>query len=103
MAKPKNICTNEGSLWKFRTNVLTAAFTLIYPCNIITRYYVSIAGMSLESLGRQLSETILVCARKFAELPESPIHGYIGDGHGTTLRLAKFIPGPMQPETMKKS
>ncbi len=63
--------------------------------------YDSLAGIFFESPGWHLSEAILVRPRKFAEVPEAPVQGDIGNGGGITLCLAQFIPGPMQPETVK--
>ena len=54
-----------------------------------------IAEFLLESAGRRLAEAIFVRAGKIAEMPESPVHGHIGNGRGTALGLTKFIPGPM--------
>ena len=71
------------------------------PAGTIDSKYVSIAGLSPESSGRYFSEAILVCPRKFAEVPESPIQGHIGNGRGFAIRLAQFIAGPMQSETMQ--
>ena len=45
----------------------------------------SIAGIFPESDGRNLAEAIFVCARKFAKVPEPPIHGDIGNGCGFSI------------------
>ena len=95
LLRPKSIDQDDIGLSEFRT----LNFIFLWFSRRV--FYGSTARISLERAGRHFAEAISVCPREFAEVPESPNQGHVGNGRGAALRLAKFIAGPMQPETMQ--
>ena len=79
---PKSTDQYDVALAKFRT----LKFIILWFSRRV--FYGSIARISHERAGRHFTEAISVCAREFAEVPESPIQGHVGYGDGTVLRLA---------------
>ena len=69
--------------------------------NAIELSYALAFGLAAERAGRHFSKTILVGTGEFAEMPEPPVHGHIGDSCGVSIGFAQLIPSPMQPESMQ--